>query len=51
MLTLLDLRLTTTQEIESIVGPGTDVLYYGENVKDVLFSEHSSVLRIKVILS
>lgn len=51
MLTLLDPRLTTMQEIKRITGPRVDVLYYGENVKDVLFSEYSFGLRIKVIFS
>ncbi len=51
MLTLLDPRLTTTQEIKRITGPRADVLYNRENVKDVLFSECSFVLRIKVIFS
>ncbi len=51
MLTLLDPRLTTTQEIKRITGPRADVLYNRENVKDVFFSECSFVLRIKVIFS
>lgn len=50
-LTLLDAGLATVQKINPIVSLWDDVLYYGEDVQDVLFGEHRSVLDIKLILS
>lgn len=51
MLTLLDASLATVQKMNPIISLWDDVLYYGENVQDVLLCEHRSVLGIKLIFS
>lgn len=51
MLTLLDAGLATVYKINPIISLWDDMLYYRENVQDVLLCEHQSVLGIKLILS
>lgn len=51
VLTLLDACLAAVQKINPVIRLWDDVLYYWENVQDVLLGEHRSVLGIKLILS
>lgn len=48
---MLDFGLPALEEMKGIGGFRVDVLYDREDVQDVLFGEHRSVLDIKLILS
>lgn len=47
---MLDAGLATVQKINPIISLRDDVLYYRENVQDVLLCEHRFMLGIKLIL-
>jgi hypothetical protein len=49
-LTLLNLGLSTLEEVKGIGGLGVDVLHHREDVKDVLLCEGRLVATVKVIL-